>query len=55
MPPTDERLRHSHEWLRKAANDLQAAKLLLKHAELHEIALFHCQQAVEKALKGYLT
>ena len=43
-------------WLTKAAHDLRAAEYLA-HAEqpLLDIAVYHCQQAMEKALKGFLT
>lgn len=39
----------TREWLRRAADDLRAAPPLLADA------LFHCQQAVEKAFKAFLT
>ncbi|GHU75092.1 hypothetical protein AGMMS49992_18340 [Clostridia bacterium] len=43
------------EWLRFADNDLLASEhMLQQHPMLHEIICFHCQQAVEKYLKGYL-
>jgi HEPN domain-containing protein len=43
-------------WLRKAANDLRGAEVdLAAFPPLPEDALFHCQQAVEKAMKAYLT
>lgn len=43
-------------WLEKAANDLRGADLDLAAAPpLIEDALFHCQQAAEKAMKGFLT
>jgi HEPN domain-containing protein len=41
-------------WINRAAADLRAARLLTDASECSE-ALFHCQQAVEKALKGMLT
>jgi HEPN domain-containing protein len=42
-------------WLRKASHDLAAARLLAaSHPPLLDAALYHCQQAAEKALKGYL-
>ena len=40
-------------WLQIAQEDLKAAKVLLKH-ELFGTVAYHCQQACEKALKGYL-
>jgi HEPN domain-containing protein len=43
------------EWLKKALDDEQAARLLLKHqdAPLNAVS-FHCQQMAEKHLKAYL-
>lgn len=43
-------------WFTKSAGDLRAARTLLAATPpLIEEAAFHCQQAVEKALKGFLT
>lgn len=43
-------------WLQKAANDLRGADIdLAASPPLIEDAVFHCQQAAEKALKGFLT
>ncbi len=43
-------------WFKKVANDLRGAKIdLAADPPLIEDALFHCQQAVEKAMKGFLT
>ncbi len=43
-------------WFQKATNDLRGADIDLAAAPpLIEDALFHCQQAAEKAMKGYLT
>ncbi|GAA6620584.1 HEPN domain-containing protein [Scytonema sp. NUACC26] len=39
-------------WLKKAQRDLFAARKL--SSELPDIAIYHCQQAAEKALKGFL-
>jgi HEPN domain-containing protein len=41
-------------WLYLARQDLLAASVLLREGLPRE-ALFHCQQAAEKALKGFLT
>lgn len=42
-------------WLSKAAGDLRAAELLIAaRPPLLSEAAFHCQQTVEKALKGFL-
>ena len=43
-----------HErWLARAQEDLNAAKLFLKHKSFYGIA-DHCHQAAEKVLKAYL-
>ena len=43
-------------WLVKAKEDLRAAEIDLSASPpLSVDALFHCQQAVEKALEGFLT
>lgn len=43
----------SSEWRRRAADDLEAARL--PHlGGLHALATFHAQQAAEKVLKGIL-
>ena len=41
------------EWLRKAREDIKASGITLD-GELPDIAAFHAQQAVEKALKALL-
>jgi len=46
--------RIAEEWLEKADKDLTAARLLAEDEKLWESACFHCQQAVEKALKAFL-
>ncbi len=51
-----EKLAEVRARLRKAANDLKAAEVdLAASPPLLEDALFHCQQAAEKAMKGFLT
>jgi len=43
-------------WLKKARDDLRGAQIDLEASPpLIEDALFHCQQACEKAMKGFLT
>ena len=56
MPPESSRIAEARQWFTKAAHDLQAAELLLTADPplLGEVA-FHCQQAAEKAMKGYLS
>jgi len=45
----------TNAWLIKASHDLAAAKIIvLSIPEYHDVIAFHCQQAIEKALKGYL-
>ena len=42
-------------WLAKASHDLAAAKSLSADPlGLLDVGIYHCQQAAEKALKGYL-
>ncbi len=54
MPP--EALEEARAWLTKATRDLQAAEYLaMAEVPLLDIVVYHCQQAMEKALKGYLT
>ncbi|OLD62664.1 MAG: hypothetical protein AUI47_11755 [Acidobacteria bacterium 13_1_40CM_2_68_5] len=49
------RVAETREWLQKAALDLRGARIDLDaKPPLLEDALYHCQQAVEKALKGLL-
>ena len=43
-----------HDWYDKARHDLDGARILLKEGALYDLAAFHCQQSIEKALKGYL-
>ena len=52
----EEREREVRAWLRKADDDLRGAQVDLAAAPpLVEDALFHCQQAAEKAMKAFLT
>ena len=56
MPHDPVRLEDTRAWLHKAGSDLRAAKVGLEAAPpLLEDVAFHCQQAVEKALKAFLT
>lgn len=51
----DEKNREVQAWLSKAENDLRGAEVDLAAAPpLIEDALFHCQQAAEKAMKAFL-
>lgn len=43
-------------WLVKARNDLGAARKLASGPGAYpDAAIYHCQQAAEKAIKGFLT
>jgi len=43
-----------YKWLDKALSDLQCARILFTYGGDNYNVAFHCQQAIEKALKGYL-
>jgi HEPN domain-containing protein len=43
-----------NEWLEKASRDIKSAKVLKENDCGNDVVAFHCQQAVEKSLKGYL-
>ena len=43
-----------NEWLERAGRDLKSAKVLKQNDCGNDIVAFHCQQAIEKLLKGYL-
>ena len=56
MPHDPVRAAYTHQWFSKASKDLRRVALLLSASPPDtEDALFHCQQAVEKTLKGFLT
>ena len=55
MPPDDVKLELTRDWLVKVADDLQLAERALSLPPLPAGAMFHCQQAAEKALNAYLT
>ena len=46
--------RRFSDWYKKADNDRIAAKVLFDHGADYSLVAFHAQQAVEKALKGYI-
>jgi len=44
------------QWLIKSQRDLAAARILMGNQEPYlDLAAYHCQQSVEKAIKAYLT
>ena len=56
-----QRKNHSHgdsrryyDWLDRAGEDIIAAGVLLHNDNCYNSAAFHCQQAIEKALKAYI-
>ena len=56
MPPESARAAETRPWFTKAAHDLRAAEVLLAATPpLLGEAAYHCQQAAEKALKGFLS
>ncbi len=51
-----EKLAEVRSWLKKAANDLRGADIdLAASPPFIEDMLFHCQQAAEKSMQGFLT
>ncbi|MDN5302957.1 MAG: hypothetical protein PWQ60_2471 [Thermoanaerobacteraceae bacterium] len=42
------------DWISKAKKDINAAIILKEHDCGNDMVAFHCQQAIEKLLKGYI-
>ncbi|SHE32679.1 HEPN domain-containing protein [Thermoanaerobacter uzonensis DSM 18761] len=42
------------DWFNMAKKDFNGAKILYEHGGDYYLICFHCQQAIEKYLKGYL-
>lgn len=42
------------EWLKNASEDIHVAQILVNDKNSKNACAFHCQQAIEKALKAYL-
>jgi HEPN domain-containing protein len=56
MPHDPERIAETRSWLVKASEDLRAAEFeLTAQPPLTADIVFHAQQAVEKAIKGFLS
>ena len=52
---TDAKAQLVRNWLTKAQHDLTSARVLAaSNPPLLDTAIYHCQQAAEKAVKGYL-
>jgi len=49
------REKYVRQWLEKTDEDRQAMERLMEGNPILEMACFHAQQCVEKALKGFLT
>lgn len=47
-------LEYFKEWQKKADEDFESVKILLENYGIPAIICYHCQQVVEKYLKGYL-
>ncbi|MEG0229073.1 MAG: HEPN domain-containing protein [Oscillospiraceae bacterium] len=43
-----------YQWLDSSYEDILAAKLLKEYKDCYKLALFHCHQCIEKALKSYI-
>ncbi len=55
MRPDPARVADTKTWLAKAASDVRSAEVVsAAEPPLLSDASFHCQQAAEKALKGFL-
>lgn len=42
------------DWYEKSQRDIRAARVLKENDCGNDLVAFHCQQAIEKALKGFL-
>ena len=52
---TDAKSQLTRNWLIKAQHDLASARVLAtSNPPLLDTAIYHCQQAAEKSLKGFL-
>jgi HEPN domain-containing protein len=55
MAMDPQKIADARAWLVKAQCDLETARQLLEHTDpLLDSVVYHCHQAAEKALKGYL-
>ena len=55
MSPDEAKVELVRQWLAKVEHDLAAVERALQPPPIADVAVFHCQQAAEKALKAYLT
>lgn len=54
QPTGDAHAHLARQWLEKSRHDLLAADRAAQPEQLPDVAVYHSQQAAEKALKGYL-
>lgn len=51
----DDKIDLVRQWLTKALHDIESAHVLAENrGAYYDTAVFHCQQAAEKSLKGFL-
>jgi len=43
-----------YDWLNRAGEDILSAGMLVQNDNCYNSAAFHCQQAIEKAMKAYI-
>lgn len=43
-----------YDWVDRAAEDMIAARILMEDDRCYNVSAFHCQQAIEKALKAFI-
>lgn len=46
--------KRADDWLNKANSDMTGANILFQYNGGYDLVTFHCQQAIEKALKGWI-
>lgn len=46
--------KHFYDWVDRAAEDMIAARILMEDDRCYNVCAFHCQQAIEKALKAFI-
>ncbi len=43
-----------YTWIDNAQEDIIAAEIMMSNSRCYKLATFHCQQTLEKALKGFM-
>ncbi len=55
MRPDPQKVTEAREWLQRSISDIESAEVLMSSTPSHiDTALYHCQQAVEKAWKAFM-